>query len=158
MSMHISTRGSFAALIATLGGVGRVGRAPGTVASALSLVPAYLIVRYFGGSALFLATFAAIAIGTWASDVYAREIGSSDPSECVVDELAGQWLACALAPLSLRGFFLAFVAFRLFDIVKPWPVSAAERLGGGAGIMCDDLLAGLFAGLIVAVAAAVGLG
>ena len=145
-------------MIATLGGVGRVGRAPGTIASALSLVPAYLIVRYFGGSVLFLAIFAAIAIGTWACDVYARESGSPDPSECVVDELAGQWLACALAPLSLSGFLFAFVAFRLFDIVKPWPVSAAERLGGGVGIMCDDLLAGLFAGLVVAVAAAVGLG
>lgn len=158
MSMHISARGSLATWIATLGGVGRVGRAPGTVASALSLVPAYLLARYLGGSVLFLGVFAAIAIGTWASDVYASEIGSSDPSECVIDELAGQWLACALAPLSLSGFIFAFLAFRLFDIVKPWPVSAAERLGGGAGIMCDDLLAGLFAGLIVAVAAAVGLG
>jgi phosphatidylglycerophosphatase A len=158
MSMHISARGSLATWIATLGGVGRVGRAPGSVASALSLVPAYLIARYLGGSVLFLAIFAAVAIGTWASDVYAREIGSDDPSECVVDELAGQWLACALAPLSLSGYLFAFLAFRLFDIVKPWPVSAAERLGGGAGIMCDDLLAGLFAGLIVAVAAAVGLG
>jgi phosphatidylglycerophosphatase A len=68
----------------------------------------------------------------------------------VIDELAGQWLACALAPLSLAGFASAFVLFRLLDISKVWPVSLGERLPGGWGIMTDDLIAGLLSAAIVA--------
>jgi phosphatidylglycerophosphatase A len=74
----------------------------------------------------------------------------------VIDEVAGQLLACAFAPLSLAGFALAFLLFRLFDISKLWPISAAERLRGGLGIVVDDLVAGLIAGLIVAVFASTG--
>jgi phosphatidylglycerophosphatase A len=148
---------AIAVVIATLGGVGRVAAAPGTVASLVALPFAWLLVHFTGPTGLLLATLAAVAIGTWASDVYAQEIGTPDPSECVVDELAGQWVACLLAPPTLGGFILAFALFRLFDIAKPWPISAAEQLGGGAGIMSDDLLAGAFAGLIVAVVGALGL-
>ncbi len=96
-------------------------------------------------------------LALWASEAYAVETGNSDPSECVIDEVAGQFIACAMAPLSIAGFAAAFVLFRLFDISKLWPISAAERLHGGVGIMADDLLAGLFAGAIVAVFAGVGL-
>jgi phosphatidylglycerophosphatase A len=78
----------------------------------------------------------------------------------VIDELAGQWLACAFAvlplaglpaaPITLPGFFLAFALFRLFDIWKPWPVSwADQKLPGGLGVMADDMIAGLMAGLLV---------
>ena len=157
MCLQASPSSPAAALIATLAGLGRIGVAPGTVASLLALPFAWFLTNYTGTSGIVLAFLAVTAIGTWASDIYAREIGSADPSECVVDELAGQWLACSLAPLTLGGFVFAFLLFRLFDIFKPWPISAAERLSGGAGIMADDLLAGLFAGLIVAVAAALGL-
>jgi phosphatidylglycerophosphatase A len=157
MCVPISSTGSFATRVATLAGLGRVGPAPGTVASAVALIPAWLLMHFGGPSVLLLGIFAAIALGTWASDAYAMETGSGDPSECVVDELAGQWVACVFATSSLLSFALAFLLFRLLDIVKPWPVSAAERLQGGAGIMGDDLLAGLFAGLVVAVAAAIGL-
>lgn len=144
-------------MIATLAGVGRIGLAPGTVASAVALVPAWLLVHYTGTVFLLVAIFTSIVIGTWASDAYAREAGNADPSECVVDELAGQWVACALVPPSVLAFALVFLAFRLFDIVKPWPVSAVERLPGGVGIMADDLAAGFFAGLLVAVIGAMGL-
>ena len=74
----------------------------------------------------------------------------------MIDEVAGQFLACAFAPLSLAGFALVFLLFRLFDISKLWPISAAERLRGGLGIVADDLVAGLMAGLIVAVFASTG--
>jgi phosphatidylglycerophosphatase A len=82
----------------------------------------------------------------------------------VIDELAGQWLACAfclftfggLLPadhISLPAFALAFVLFRLFDIWKPWPVGWADReLSGGIGVMTDDMIAGLMAGVLVAAA------
>lgn len=140
-----------AALLATVFGVGRAPVAPGTVASAAALPFAWLILWKFGPAALFVASLAAYLAGVWSTGVYARAAGKDDPSECVIDEVAGQWLACAAAPLSLAGFAAAFVLFRIFDITKLWPVSAGEELPGGWGIMTDDMIAGaLAAGLIAA--------
>ncbi len=143
-------------MAATVFGIGRA-PAPGTVASLLSLPIAWLVLRFGGAIALLVLGAAVFIFGLWASEFYAAEQGDSDPSECVIDEVAGQFIACAMAPLSIAGFAAAFVLFRLFDISKLWPVSAAERLHGGLGIMTDDLVAGLFAGGIVAVFANVGL-
>jgi len=147
---------SAARLIATIFPIGLAPFAPGTFASAFALPFAWLILRAAGPLALCAAALLAAAIGVWASDVYMRQTGKSDPSECVIDEVAGQWFACAFAPLSLPGFALAFVLFRLFDITKPWPASAAERLPGGLGVVADDVVAGLFAGLIVSAASTLG--
>ena len=143
--------------LATLFGIGRAPFAPGTLASAVALPIAWIVLKFGGPIALLSLSFAVAALGAWACDVYARQTGTHDPSECVIDELAGQLLACAMAPLSPLGFALAFVLFRLFDVSKLWPISAAERLPGGLGIMADDMLAGLFAGTIVAVLVSVGL-
>jgi phosphatidylglycerophosphatase A len=142
---------------ATLFGIGRSPAAPGTVASIVALPIAWIVMKLGGPVALVVLALITAAFGMWACDVYARATGTHDPSECVIDELAGQFIACAFAPLSLPAFALAFVLFRLFDISKLWPISAAERLRGGLGIMADDLVAGLFAGLIVAVFVSVGL-
>jgi len=144
-------------LAATVFGVGRSPVAPGTVASLVSLPIAWIVMAYGGPFALLALGGTVFIFGLWASEVYAVQQGNSDPSECVIDEVAGQFVACALAPLSIAGFAAAFVLFRLFDISKLWPVSAAERLPGGLGIMTDDLVAGLFAGAIVAVFVSVGL-
>ncbi len=141
----------------TLFGIGRVRFAPGTLASVVALPFAWIVLKLWGSVALLSLSVVTAAFGAWACDVYARRTGTHDPSECVIDELAGQFLACALAPLSLTGFALAFALFRLFDVSKLWPISAAERLPGGFGIMADDMLAGLLAGAIVAVMANVGL-
>jgi phosphatidylglycerophosphatase A len=89
--------------------------------------------------------------------VYAAEAKTFDPSECVVDELAGQWIACAFAPVSPIGFALAFVLFRLFDIWKPWPIPYFERWHGGLGIMADDVVAALMGGIILVIAERTGL-
>jgi phosphatidylglycerophosphatase A len=103
-----------------------------------------------GGRALVLcAGVAAIVAGGWAAERYARDCGNIDPSECVIDELAGQFIACAFAPRTLIGYALAFVLFRALDIFKPWPISAAERLHGGLGIMADDVVAGVLSGLVL---------
>ena len=142
---------------ATLFGIGRSPIAPGTVASIVALPIAWLVMAAGGTTALLTLCLAVSAIGFYACDVYAKDKGAHDPSECVVDELAGQFLACALAPLTVPGFALAFLLFRLFDISKLWPISAAERLRGGLGIMADDLVAGLIAGTIVSVFATAGL-
>ena len=142
---------------ATLFGLGRVGPAPGTIASLVALPIAWVTMRYFGQIGVFALGLAVTALGMWASDEYAKERGVYDPSECVIDELAGQLLACALAPFSLVGFLLAFLLFRLFDISKLWPISIFERLPGGLGIVGDDVVAGLIAGGIVAVVDTAGL-
>jgi len=146
-----------ATTLATLLGIGRAPLAPGTWAS-LAALPLAWGISALGGVALLAAwTLVAAALGIWACDIYARESGKHDPSECVIDELAGQWIACLAAPLSLPGYALAFVLFRLFDIWKPWPISAAERARGGVGVMLDDLVAGLFAAILVAAVHATGL-
>jgi len=143
-------------LAATVFGVGRSPIAPGTVASLVSLPVAWIVMLYGGPFALLALGAAVFIFGLWASEAYAVQAGNADPSECVIDEVAGQFIACAMAPLSLPGFALAFLLFRLFDISKLWPISAAERLRGGLGIMADDLVAGLVAGAIVAVFATAG--
>lgn len=143
------------AQLATLFGIGRAPTAPGTVASAVALLLAAAIQLLFGPFALLLATIIVTIGGTWVSGHYVRQAGNSDPKECVIDELAGQWLACAFASMSGRfsiaSYILAFLLFRFFDITKLWPVSAAERAPGGFGVMLDDVVAGLMAGIIVAV-------
>jgi len=145
-------------VIASVLGIGYFRIAPGTVMSAVAVPLAFLIALQGRSLALFAASLLAFAIGVWACGDHVRAHGREDPSECVIDELAGQWLACAFAVvplaastgLSLPAFALAFVLFRLFDIWKPWPVSwADQKLEGGFGVMADDMLAGLMAGIIV---------
>lgn len=151
--------------IATLGGIGRARVAPGTVASFVAVVLALPLAAIGGRFLLLAAGLVANAFGAWACEHYAAEKGVKDPPECVVDELAGQWIACAFVPLAARsvmplslvGLVLAFVLFRALDILKPWPISALEKLPGGFGIMADDLAAGLAAGVLIAVLAHAGL-
>jgi phosphatidylglycerophosphatase A len=137
-------------VIGTVFGIGYAPVAPGTVASLVALPFAWLIAANLGHIALFCSAivlgFAAIPLCT----AYERAVNRIDPRECVIDEIAGQWLACAFAPLTWKGYALAFALFRLFDITKIWPVSAAEKLKGGLGIMADDLVAGAYAAAIAA--------
>lgn len=139
--------------IVTLFGIGHARTAPGTVASAVALAMAWLIAWSGGRFAVLACGIAAFAIGAWASEVYAAQSKSTDPCECVIDELAGQWIACAFAPVSILAYAFAFVLFRIFDIWKPWPIRHVEKLHGGIGIMADDVVAALMAGAILAVLA-----
>lgn len=146
-----------ARLISTLLGIGYVRYAPGTAASMAALPVAWFIATTGGRFMLLVAAIVALAIGAWASELYAGRTRTTDPRECVVDELAGQWIACAFAPATLVGFGLAFLLFRLFDIGKPWPIRHIERLHGGLGIMADDVVAALMAGVILVGLARVGI-
>ena len=139
-----------ATAISTVFGVGYARFAPGTVASLVALPFAWLILWKLGPVALAVAALCAYFIGVWTTGIHALRVGKGDPSECVIDEVAGQWLACAAAPLSLVGFAIAFALFRVFDISKLWPVSAGERLPGGWGIMTDDLIAAFLSAVIIA--------
>lgn len=141
---------SAAERIATVGGLGRlVPKAPGTLASFLTLFVAWGLCAVHGQLLVFVAAITATAVGFWGTELYAQQHASKDPSECVIDEVAGQLIACAFTPRTIVLYGLAFLLFRLFDIVKPWPISAAERLPGGLGIMADDVIAGLLAGVLV---------
>ena len=154
----------FSTLLASGLGVGYFPYAPGTAMSLLAVPLAAWIGAYGGGIGILVAALIAGLAGVIACEGHVRATGREDPSECVIDELAGQWLACAFALFSFGGllsaaqtpwlpFLLAFLLFRLFDIIKPWPVSWADRsIAGGLGVMVDDMLAGLMAGLVLALA------
>lgn len=142
---------SLARLIASGLGSGFVPRAPGTAGSLLALllgIPLLLAPPPL----LTLAVLAASLGGLWA--IRAARV-DGDPGWVVIDEVAGQWLALlGLARPTVLGLAAAFVLFRLLDIVKPGPVGWADRQGGAAGIMADDLVAGaLAAGILWAVRA-----
>ena len=139
--------------LATCFGIGAIPVAPGTFASAAAL-PLGWALGSMGWQGIVVGAIAATIAGIWACDRYARRVGLHDPSECVIDEVAGQWFALApIAMLARTGdwwlYALAFLLFRLFDITKPWPISAAERLPGGVGVMMDDVVAGLAAALLL---------
>ena len=112
---------AIALLIATYFGIGRLPGPSGTWGSLAALPPAALLV-WLGGSWLLAAALLAVALlGWWASEVYGRESGVTDASEIVVDEVAGQWIPLLILPFDPAAWATAFVAFRFFDIVKPWP-------------------------------------
>ncbi len=126
--------------------------ASGTVASAVAALA--------GGGlmlavplALPLAGFVACLIGLWA--ITATVPADADPGWVVIDEVAGQWIALlGLARPTASGLLLAFAVFRLLDIAKPGPIGWADRQGGAAGVMADDVIAGAFtAGILWAVRA-----
>ena len=139
-------------LISTWFGCGYAPLAPGTAGSLAALAIAILLVRYAGRQPLWFAALVVIttAPAIWAADVTARALEQKDPGLVVVDEVLGQWLALAGArSLNVKSWLGAFVLFRLFDIWKPVPVRNLEKLPGGAGIVADDLMAGLYAALVL---------
>jgi phosphatidylglycerophosphatase A len=139
-----------AAFIATWFGSGLLPKAPGTWGSLAALPPGWLIFHYGGADGLLIAAVIAFALGTWAAGIYARAAGNPDPSQVVIDEVAALWLVLATAPATAFGWAASFLCFRVFDIVKPWPVSLADRkIGGGFGIMADDIVAAIYAMLLL---------
>jgi phosphatidylglycerophosphatase A len=140
-----SGRWSPRAIFLTFAGAGYLPRMPGTWGSLAGLPPGAAILWLGGGWALALAGVLALAAGAWAANGYSGQGARDDPQEVVIDEVGGQWLA--LAPMTLEPLHVAvaFLAFRLFDTVKPWPIQTLERLPGGIGIMADDAAAGLVA-------------
>ena len=140
---------SLSTLLATFFGVGWIAFAPGTFASAAALPFGWAMVVY-GWTVIVGGACTATVIGVWACGRHARKVRVYDPSECVLDEVAGQWFALIPVAVAARGldwrpFLMAFLLFRAFDIWKPWPVAALEQLPGGLGIMLDDVAAGLIA-------------
>ncbi len=142
-----------AVLLATWFGSGRLPGAPGTWGSLAALPFGWVIIVRSGPLGLAIATMLVFFVGVVASGHYAKLLGTKDPGSAVIDEVAGQWLALLpvayFSPSNWLFYGLAFIAFRLFDIWKPWPVRKFELLPGGWGIMVDDIVAGLYALAIV---------
>ena len=126
-------------------GAGLAPRAPGTVGTAVAM-PLYLAVATAPPVVYALVVaFVAIA-GAWVCGRTARDLGVHDHPGIVLDEIAGFLVTMTALPFDWRWMVAGFVAFRIFDIVKPWPVSLADRrVGGGLGIMLDDVIAGALA-------------
>ena len=141
-----------ALLIATVAGVGHAPLAPGTVASALTAIA--LGIASPSRPALIVFVIAVIVVGTWAAQDAERALGGKDPGAIVIDEVAGMALSVLTLPLTPVVLLAGFVLFRLFDVVKPYPANALQRLPGGVGVMIDDLVAGLYALLVLLAARA----
>ncbi|MEM6663784.1 MAG: phosphatidylglycerophosphatase A [Pseudomonadota bacterium] len=154
--------------IVTVGGLGRIPFAPGTWGS-LAALPLAWACHYLGGSWLLVAvTVLVFLLGLWATAQHLQG-RAEDPSEVVIDEVAGQMIA--LWPLSIAltvvgadphiwpwpGWVGGFVLFRFFDVVKPPPVSWADRPGAW-GVMMDDVVAGMLAGGVVLLSAGISHG
>ena len=134
-----------ARVIATFFFVGYAPVAPGTVATIPAVGLALGLSRL--GTAAFLSTTLVLSVvGIWAAGVYERESGLSDPRAIVIDEVAGYLVAVALLPMTWPIVVVSFFAFRAFDIFKPPPI---RRIEGGAGVVIDDLVAGLYTNLLV---------
>ncbi len=130
-------------------GAGLAPKAPGTFGSLLALPLAWLTVSMALEWRL-LVGIALVGAGIWLCGQAARRIGVHDHPGIVWDEIAGMYLVLLVTPLSIGSWALAFGLFRLFDIWKPWPIRDLDhRLGGGVGIMLDDLVAALYAALLL---------
>ncbi len=132
-------------LIASVLGIGFLGPGVGTWASLLTLGLYGLTPTSLQQMALLLPVV--VLIGGMVGSAFQADETRKDPSWFVLDEVAGMMTAILLVPQTWPGLLMAFGLFRLFDIWKPWPVRVAERLPGGWGIMADDLVAGLLAGI-----------
>ena len=136
-------------LIATCGYVGYVPVAPGTAGSIAGLV-LYGAAGALGGTQVEIGLLAVVlAIGVWSSAASERHLGETDPGAVVIDEVAGMLITLLGLQATWGGVLAGFLAFRFFDVVKPFPARWAERLPGGWGVMADDVVAGLYAHLVL---------
>jgi phosphatidylglycerophosphatase A len=160
------------ALALTTFGVGYIPGAPGTYGSAVAvviylglgalelhgashnavagIVPPLVTAFHWTLNALLLTAFC--LVGIWASGRTIPIFGKSDPSQAVVDEVMGQLITFCFVPFGLSWPFIlaGFLLFRLFDIWKPFPIRTLEMLPGGLGICADDIVAGVYAGICLA--------
>jgi phosphatidylglycerophosphatase A len=131
--------------IATSLGIGYIPFAPGTFGSAAGLLlwwalPASTLVQ----SGVIVGLF---VVGSWSGNVAERHFGKTDPGQVVIDEVMGMLITLFLNPVGWPGAIGAFLLFRLFDVLKPYPANRLERLHGGIGVMADDAMAAVYANL-----------
>ena len=132
-------------------------KAPGTIGTIVALIIAMFLLQYFTITNLFMASILISILAIKQIDIYEKEVGTHDGKEIVIDELAGMWLALSVANVGADSYILAliaFVYFRLFDILKPSIIGKIDRdVKGGLGVMGDDIVAGFFAGIATSMTA-----
>jgi phosphatidylglycerophosphatase A len=129
--------------LATAGPLGYAPIAPGTAGSAAGL-GIYLLTSHWSLEAQAALVVAVTAVGVWAATIAAGHFDRTDPSQVVIDEVAGQLVTMLATGAGWKGALVGFLLFRAFDIVKPWPANRLEALHGGLGIMADDVMAALY--------------
>jgi phosphatidylglycerophosphatase A len=146
-------------LFLTFGGSGLSQKAPGTMGTLASIPLGVFILYYFDAQTLFMLTFTITIIAIFEINKYEAEVGEHDSQEIVIDETAGVWLTMIIAYPTVQSLnfpfidmifiILSFATFRLFDIWKPSTIGWIDReVNGGLGVMGDDLLAGVAAGML----------
>ena len=135
--------------IGTVFYIGKLPLAPGTWASIFAVLCWYFLFQSVNHFVLPAVSIFLFLIGGIASDTIVNHSKEHDPSRIVIDEWVGQWVALSMMPVNIRTGIVAFVAFRIFDIIKPGPVRKMEKIPGGWGIMADDVMAGIMAYFVV---------
>jgi phosphatidylglycerophosphatase A len=140
-----------ATMLATWFGLGYAPFAPGTFGSLGAFLPAILLAHWGWRPLYFLALgVAALPVAVWSAHETAKRLGKKDPGLVVIDEVVGQWIALGGAvTLAWPSWVAAFALFRVMDIWKPVPARQLERLPGGYGIVADDVMAGIYAALVL---------
>ena len=141
--------GRLGVFFATCGFVGYAPVAPGTFGSAAGLA-VFAAVRASGSpwaeAAVIVGVF---ALGIWSASAAETHLGRVDPAPVVIDEVAGMLITLAFLPVTITGAVVAFLIFRLLDVIKPWPAGRFEKLPGGLGIMADDGMVGIYGNLLL---------
>lgn len=137
--------------LSTVFKIGYLPIAPGTWGSFAALILWYLIVGFTSTFTLIVLIVIIFALGVYTSSITESYLSTKDPSIIVIDEWVGQWIALLFLPKTVLWGLVAFLLFRVFDIWKPYPISALDRIKGGFGIMADDVLAGIYALAIISV-------
>ena len=146
---------NFRKFFLTVGFSGLSPKAPGTVGSFVSLIIGLFLLEFLHPSTLFLLSLLITVIAIKQIDIYEKEVGMHDGKEIVIDELAGMWITLAICGINSSNVLfmapIAFIFFRLFDIWKPSFIGKIDRdVKGGLGVMGDDVLAGVAAGIATA--------
>lgn len=138
-----------AVIVATFGYVGLCPFAPGTAGSAAGLLVYTLVSRVGLGVPEAAAILLLGAAGVLSGRAAERHFGCVDPGPVVIDEVVGMLVTLFLVPVGWTGVLVGFVLFRVFDVVKPYPAGRLERLPGGLGMVADDVMAGVYANLVL---------
>jgi phosphatidylglycerophosphatase A len=140
---------TLARVLATWFGCGYFPKGPGTAGSIGALIVAWPM-RHQPPWFFALLALIMLAPAIWSASSTALQVGKKDPQIVVIDEVIGQWIALAGAAIySPAAWIAAFLLFRTFDIWKPWPIRQLEKLPAGTGIVMDDVMAGIYAALVL---------
>jgi phosphatidylglycerophosphatase A len=136
-------------LFATVLGAGYTPRAPGTAGSFVAALAFLFLPTYLSAIVFTAGLLALFGLAVWSANAVAKAENRHDPSQVVIDEVVGMAVAVAFLPLRASTIAAGFVLFRIFDVTKPFPARRSERLPGGWGIVMDDVVAGIYANLVL---------